>query len=181
MGPIAGHFPRHEYVSICDHELLRRCLRHVSHGAVYLVGLFNGVWNSEQDAQTGLRAIKSDSFIGPRHRGAPIRYRLFYNHSGCSAGRGTCLEDLAETFAQRSAELDGLLARRWELFWEQVSGRAAAPESFTGLLSSRVLSSAHAFIEWRNALSDSILARITSLAGVACRSTNDARHRCACQ
>jgi hypothetical protein len=135
----------------------------VCYGAAYLVGLFNGVWSSEAAGQNGVGAMKSESFLGVRHRGAPIRYRLFYNQTGCSSGGMACLEDLTETFIQRSAELDAVLARRWELFWEQVTGSATATHSFTGLLSSRLVAGADAFLAWRNALSDAFQGRMTAL------------------
>lgn len=48
------------------------------------------------------------------------------------------LQDLAEVFDQRSKELDGVLANRWEHFWDVLAGRHANPQSLTGLLLSKL-------------------------------------------
>lgn len=134
------------------------------YGMAYLVGLFNGVWNTELDAESNVKAIRADAFIGPSHQGAPIKYHLFYNQTGCSRSGVACLEDLAEVFIQRSAELDGLLERRWEYFWEQVTGRAQSEQSFTESLRLRVLNGDRALALWLDTLGNALLAKITALA-----------------
>lgn len=134
------------------------------YGMAYLVGLFNGVWNTRTEAEEGLEAVRAQDFAGRQRQGAPIRYRLFYNQTGCSSSQVACLEDLAEVFIQRSAELDGVLQRRWEYFWEQITGSADSPDSLTGLLRSRVLNAVQALSEWLAALANATLAKITALA-----------------
>jgi hypothetical protein len=134
------------------------------YGTAYAVGLFNGVWNTVKSAEKGLDALLASDFIGPTHQNAPIKYQLFYNQTGCGSARVGCLEDLAEVYIQRSAELDGLLERRWEYFWEQVTGRADTPQSFTALLRSRVLNGAQALAQWLDSLASATLAKIISLA-----------------
>lgn len=121
------------------------------YGMAYLVGLFNGVWNTRKDAEASLDVIKADNFVGQQYRGAPVKHQLFYNQSGCNRSSVACLEDVAEVFIQRSAELDQLLERRWEFFWEQVTGQADTSQSFASLLRSRVLNGAQALVEWFDA------------------------------
>lgn len=134
------------------------------YGMAYLVGLFNGVWNTKKAAESGMKAIQANAFIGPSHQGAPIKYQLFYNQTGCSRSGVACIEDLAEVFIQRSAELDGLLERRWEYFWEQVTGRAATQDSFTTSLLLRVQNIDRAMALWVQALDHALMAKITALA-----------------
>jgi hypothetical protein len=92
----------------------------------YVVGFFNGVWNTEDQALTGLQALRA--LKGDEHQNEPIRYETFYNHTGSSAGGGA-LQDIAEVFIQRAREIDssGELAERWELFWEAA---AASDKTF---------------------------------------------------
>lgn len=117
----------------------------------YLIGLFNGVWNTRKDAEISLDAMRARDFIGRTYRGVLVKYQLFYNQSGCNRSAAACLEDVAEVFIQRGTELDQLLQRRWEIFWEQVTGQTDAPQSFANLLRSRVLSGAQTFIDWFDA------------------------------
>ena len=84
------------------------------HTMAHLLGFFNGVWNTKKEAERSLEVMKQQNFLGPDWRGAPIRYELFYNQSCKSVAGGACLQDVAEVFRQRSAEIDGLLDRRWE-------------------------------------------------------------------
>lgn len=83
----------------------------------YTLGFFNGVWNTQQQAIQGRRELKN--FIGDTYNNEPVRYEAFYNHTGSSVG-ATALQDIAETFIQRSAEIDasGELEKRFEYFWE---------------------------------------------------------------
>jgi len=83
----------------------------------YTLGFFNGVWNTNYQADLGRNELRV--LIGDTYNNEPINYTTFYNHNGSSIG-ATGLQDLAETFIQRSAEIDasGELGRRFEYFWE---------------------------------------------------------------
>ena len=129
----------------------------------HLLGFFNGVWNTKKEAERSLEVMKQQSFLGLDWRGAPIRYELFYNQSCKSVAGGSCLQDVAEVFRQRSAEIDGLLDRRWEYFWEQVSGLHTQTGSFTQRLVDRVVRADNALANWFDALGNAVLAKITAL------------------
>lgn len=91
--------------------------------AGYTMGFFNGVWNTFQDASSGLTALQVAA--PSTYNGKPVSAEVFYNHTGCGGNGTSCLQDIAETFVQRANELDnsGELASRFEYFWEVVSGR----------------------------------------------------------
>lgn len=132
------------------------------YGMAYVVGFFNGVWNTQRSAEQGLESLKAADFIGRERDGAPIKFRLFYNQTGCGRTDASCLEDIAEVFMQRSAELNRLLERRWEYFWELVSGQAQSSQSFTSLLRSRVINGGHALAQWFDALASAALAQASA-------------------
>lgn len=132
-------------------------------GMAYVVGLFNGVWTSPESAYIGIRKLASHDFIGAKYRGAPVLYHVFYNQTGCSRTNLGCIDDIAEVFIQRSAELDGALGQRWEYFWELLTKADASPRSFTATLSSYVLTN-RAFKQWLGALADAVMAKMTALA-----------------
>lgn len=96
-----------------------------------VLGYFNGVWNTKEQAGAGLDALRD--LVGPVHDNNPIRYESFYNQTGKGAA-GTLLQDIAETFVQRGVELDGVLNNRWEHYWDLLSGRHGDPSSLTGSL-----------------------------------------------
>lgn len=104
--------------------------------APVVIGFFNGVWNTRQQARDGLIALQE--LIGPTYGNAVIDYQNFYNQTGCGNPGTTCLQDIAETFAQRGSELNGVLGKRWEHFWEVLSGRYTEPTSWTGDLLGRL-------------------------------------------
>ncbi|RYH31303.1 MAG: hypothetical protein EON54_21355, partial [Alcaligenaceae bacterium] len=79
-------------------------------------------------AGDGLDALKG--VVGPAHGDIRIRYETFYNQSGQSTGNSDA-QDFAETFIQLSNELDGVLANRWEHYWELLSGSHRADGSLT--------------------------------------------------
>lgn len=133
------------------------------HTMAHLVGFFNGVWNTKAEAENSLEEIEKQDFLGPDWRGAPIRYELFYNQSCKQSSGGACLQDVAEVFRQRSAEIDGLLGRRWEYFWEQVTGQHKQAGSFTQRLVARVVRADNALAHWFDALGNAVLAKITAL------------------
>ena len=99
-----------------------------------LVGFFNGVWNTRRQADNGLGKLKqeTDAVKGTQN----ISYDLFYNQTGTGQASdskvGSALQDLAEVFDQRSQELDGVLASRWETFWDITGARHASRSSGIG-------------------------------------------------
>ncbi len=129
----------------------------------HLFGFFNGVWNTRSEAEDSLEEIKKQDFIGMKWRDAPVRYELFYNQTCKRREDDVCLQDVAEVFRQRSAELDGLLARRWEYFWEQVTGQRDQPGSFTQRLLARLVRSDQALVSWFDGLYNATLAKITAI------------------
>lgn len=129
----------------------------------HLFGFFNGVWNTRTEAEDSLEAMELQNFLGPTWREAPVRYQLFYNLSCKRSDNDVCLQDVAEVFRQRSAELDDLLARRWEYFWEQVTGQHQQAGSFTQRLLGRLVRSDNALASWFDGLTNAVLAKITTL------------------
>jgi len=93
-----------------------------------VVGFFNGVWNTEEQAGDGLSEIRS--LVGPKYRDTLLRYENFYNQTGTANGN-TAAQDLAEVFIQRGNELDGVLTERWEHYWELLSGQVRREGSLT--------------------------------------------------
>ena len=92
-----------------------------------LVGFFNGVFNTRRQAEQGLQQliIQTNNVKDKQN----LKFELFYIQTGSGRpGEATAisaLQDLAETFDQRSRELDGVLANRWEVFWD-ISGAVHA-------------------------------------------------------
>jgi len=100
-----------------------------------LLGFFNGVANTRDSANLSLDRLQRE--LGPERNGTPLQYELFYNQTGCGSGTlgaAACLEDIFEVFAQRDRELQGVLADRWEIFWELLSGTHTQGSSLTGRL-----------------------------------------------
>ncbi|MCL2779081.1 MAG: hypothetical protein FWD73_13855 [Polyangiaceae bacterium] len=91
-----------------------------------VVAYFNGMWTTEERAEIGKNAVID--LMGTNQNGTPLDYELFYNQNDST------LIDLAETFEQRSKELDGVLADRWEIFWEILDGRHTESHSLTAKL-----------------------------------------------
>jgi len=79
-----------------------------------VIGFFNGVQTTRDEAHIALRALK-DIYGLTSPEGEPIRYEVFYN-------RTNGFEDFVETFEQRLAEQQGVLAGRFELFFESLRG-----------------------------------------------------------
>lgn len=77
-------------------------------------GFFNGVRTSPDEAAVALRFLTLE-YGEHTAAGEPIRYDLFYNETSGIA-------DFVETFSQRLAEHDSLLAGRYELFWQSLRG-----------------------------------------------------------
>lgn len=98
----------------------------------YSVGFFNGVWNTPDQAAEGLAALRV--LNGATLNGEPIQYEVFYNQTGSTAG-ATGMQDIAEVFIQRAAEIDstGELGKRWEYFWESFTGERTLTDKIAAL------------------------------------------------
>jgi len=120
-----------------------------------VVGFFNGVWNTEEQAQDGLQAI--EVLVGPNHGTTELRYEKFYNQTG-NANGNTALQDIAEVFIQRGHELDGVLVSRWEVYWELLSGPVRQEGSLTQRLLSGLQAGGTALSNLIDALTSSALA-----------------------
>jgi len=106
----------------------------------YTVGFFNGVWNTKWEADNGRDKIKY--LMGETYKGETARYETFYNYSGKNPGSGaTKLQDVAEVFIQRAQEIDasGELGRRFEYFWDNLSGDKSLTQKIRDLLPSGAL------------------------------------------
>lgn len=119
----------------------------------YTFGFFNGVWNTPAQAADGLAALRS--LVGNTYNSEPVQYEAFYNHTGSTAG-GTGLQDIAEVFEQRALEIDssGELGKRWEFFWESLSGN----KSFTDKLLDLFPSAGSLFSQLYTDISSKIMA-----------------------
>ncbi len=97
--------------------------------AGYTVGFFNGVWNTEQQANDSKEELENliDEIYGDTYQGEPIRFELFYNTTNG-------LLDVMEVFIQRSAEIDGSgeLGKRFEYLWGSLTGNASFLEKVKG-------------------------------------------------
>lgn len=137
----------------------------------YTVGFFNGVWNTKQQADDGrdaLRILRGETF-----NDEPIQYETFYNSTGSSVG-ATALQDLAETFIQRSVEIDnsGELGKRWEFFWENFSG----PRILTQSIIDTFPSALSLFEQLYTAISSRILGAFANLFSNPPTEANYAEH-----
>lgn len=123
-----------------------------------LVGFFNGVWNTENDANDGLTALKAPT--NAVRASVSVNYGLFYNQSGCGHTGSTCLQDVAEVFMQRSQELNGVMSSRWEHFWDLLQGSQTAPKSNSGTLSGLLGSASSTLAQWLDSVFNAMLAQI---------------------
>lgn len=126
-----------------------------------LIGFFNGVWNTGDDAEQSLARLRQE--YGSTFRGTPLVYELFHNRTGCEESRG-CPADVAEVFAQRQAELQGVTQQRWEIFWEMINNRDQQADSLTSAIRSG-LATASAFIRFIDAMRAEISNAFLGLAG----------------
>lgn len=78
-------------------------------------GFFNGVQTTDAQATTALLWLRAQYGRTLPRTGESIRYEKFYNYSNG-------FEDFVETFEQRLQEQDRVLAGRFELFMEVISG-----------------------------------------------------------
>lgn len=72
------------------------------------------------------------------------------------------LQDLAEVFDQRSIELDGVLANRWEVFWDVASGRHSSPKSLTGQLLGQLIDARRVLADLVDATFNATLGQIAA-------------------
>ncbi len=132
-----------------------------------LIGFFNGVWNTDLAARDSLDRLSSE--FGSSRGGVPIDYELFYNQTGCgdsSLTKINCIEDIFEVFSQRRRELDGVLANRWEFFWEMLAGRHRQEGSLGSRLLAALGNSSNTLLQL---LDSTFNAMLGQLAGVTSR------------
>ncbi|MEZ9298864.1 hypothetical protein AB4168_10200 [Vibrio splendidus] len=88
----------------------------------YTIGFFNGVATTREQAEQGIKEIKFTLGIS-QYKSESVEYQLFYNDSYIEGSGLNVLADFAETFDQRTSELEQKQFDRWEAFWDIVSGR----------------------------------------------------------
>jgi hypothetical protein len=82
--------------------------------------------------------LELERVIGSKHGDTQLAYENFYNQTGCGNVGTRCLQDIAETFEQRGSEINNVLGKRWEHFWDVLAGRYADPASLSGDLLGRL-------------------------------------------
>jgi hypothetical protein len=104
----------------------------------YLIGFFNGVWNTEAQAKMGAESLRilNPSLLTEKFNGEYVQIDLFYNATGSSHGASD-FEDIAEVFLQRAEDFDEVFEGRWELFWDSLS-RGGSSDSFLSLIAAAV-------------------------------------------
>ncbi|KRC12173.1 hypothetical protein ASE11_01510 [Hydrogenophaga sp. Root209] len=123
-----------------------------------VIGFFNGVANTQEAALDSLDRLEEE--FGPQYKDTPLKYDWFYNQTACGEGvlgKPSCLEDVAEVFDQRTRELGGVFASRWETFWDILAGSYQQETSFTGRLLDRLGNSGNALLQWLDAGLNAIL------------------------
>ncbi|CAH7174141.1 conserved hypothetical protein [Vibrio chagasii] len=88
----------------------------------YTIGFFNGVATTKEQAKRGQKKIKATLGIS-HYNGESVEYQLFYNDSYIEGSGLNVLADFAETFDQRTSELEQKQFDRWEAFWDIMSSR----------------------------------------------------------
>ncbi|MBX3609435.1 MAG: hypothetical protein KF871_06015 [Hydrogenophaga sp.] len=123
-----------------------------------VVGFFNGVGNTDAAAQKSLKRLEDE--FGQRFQYAFLKFDWFYNQTACGDawyGKVSCLEDVAEVFDQRSQELGGVFANRWEVFWDILAGRHADDASGTGQLLGLLGDGGNALLQWLDATANALI------------------------
>lgn len=134
------------------------CIKPLKTPPDIIIGFFNGVGNTQKAALKSLDRLKEE--FGPQYKNAALKYDWFYNQTACGEAwysKISCLEDVSETFAQRTLELDGVFANRWETFWEMLAGRHLQEDSFTGRLLSLLGNGSNALLQWTDATSNALI------------------------
>ncbi|CAH7053894.1 conserved hypothetical protein [Vibrio chagasii] len=88
----------------------------------FTIGFFNGVATTKEQAKRGQKKIKATLGIS-HYNGESVEYQLFYNDSYIEGSGLNVLADFAETFDQRTSELEQKQFDRWEAFWDIMSSR----------------------------------------------------------
>jgi hypothetical protein len=88
----------------------------------YTIGFFNGVATTLKQAINGKDKLQSTLNVD-QYNGQDIDYQLFYNDSYIDESMLNVLGDFAETFDQRTSELEQRTFERWEAFWDIINGR----------------------------------------------------------
>ena len=128
-----------------------------------LIGYFNGVANTQSDADDSLRELKKLEADFPSNRG-PYKYDTFLNNTACTAdNKVACIADIAEVFAQRSTELDGVLSKRWEIFWELLKGNHTSADALTKALQNKLVDRNNSFANLIIGLFDAFVGKIAAI------------------
>lgn len=85
----------------------------------YVVGFFNGVWNTKNEAK--LATFEFQKQIGNEYNSEPVAYETFYNVTGSSVS-ASAFQDIAEVFIQRAEEIEPDLGGRFDIFWSAITG-----------------------------------------------------------
>lgn len=128
-----------------------------------VIGFFNGVANTDEAAQDSLKRLQVE--FGPQYEESTLKYAQFYNQTACgkgTLGKLSCLEDVAEVFEQRSRELGGVFANRWESFWDILAGRQQQDTSFTGRLTGLLGDGSKALLMWVDGAASAMLNQLAS-------------------
>lgn len=123
-----------------------------------VIGFFNGVANTRDAAQSSMKRLEVE--FGSQHKDTPLKYEWFYNQTACGEGilgKPSCLEDVAEVFDQRTRELGGVFATRWETFWDILAGHHHQEVSLTGRLVDLLGNGGNALLQWLDASVNAIL------------------------
>jgi hypothetical protein len=133
-------------------------------GSDIVIGFFNGVGNTEKAALDSLERLRAE--FGPQYQDIPLEYDWFYNQTACQEGvlgKLPCLDDVAEVFEQRTSELDGLFANRWETFWEILAGRHQHSDSWSGRLIGLLGDGGTTLLQWMDATASAVVNRLATL------------------
>ncbi len=130
-------------------------------------GFFNGVQTTRRAAEDHLMSLKL-LYGTEAPTGESIRYELLYNYTNG-------FEDFVETFAQRLQEQDGLLAQRFELFFDAVAG--AGQGGWWRAITSAIPAVAHLLASLVDLGLAKAVRALTQLAGDPPTAANMAEHR----
>lgn len=119
----------------------------------YMIGFFNGVWNTERQATDSLKAMENSLFDRSAVEKGYFKFELFYNQTS------SYMDDLFETFSQRMQEqFDINLRNRWEIYWESLNGSSSQSDdevpSFSTIIADVDPRLAESFEEWRQQVYD---------------------------
>jgi hypothetical protein len=129
-------------------------------------GFFNGVQTTDTQASKALVILERLYGTTLPRTGETIRYEKFYNYTNG-------FEDFVETFEQRLREQEGILAGRYELFLEVMTGTG----SWWNSIVSAVTGVQSLLDGVRDALNTRIVANLTALFANPPTSVNYAEHR----